>query len=469
MADGGWFDWAAGIGDWFTGGGETFDVGDADFGYTGDAGGGGYDFGAIELPDYGGWDVMADLPFASGGGGFQFDTTTGQIIQPSGEPFSFGQDFTRYTGGAEQPGDYVAAPGAPGGTVQSGTPFLESLNRFMGSNVGRAAGAAGVGLLGLGAQRLFAGETPDLRLPGYTPSPVTQAGQAAVLRALQGGAGPALTEALTLGTAGQRDVAGQIAARVGRETAAETAAAPYEDLTRRASLDQVLALMQPGGEQAIVDPIEAAIRKELLGVLGGETSGISPTTQRRQQQEEQVQRAELYRRLGPDYELTTPGIQALQEMRRRFNEEQYTERQATIARLSPLEQSRMQFSTTAPVNLQAGRESTRRAALTDAERLSRFGKYGVPENLTSLSQIVPVQTLLGGDPERAGQINTQLQTQQALTAFGAQTQRQRDLAQGIGSMAGTVAGAVGSRPSQLSSYYDRILANSPNASVYGYA
>ena len=168
-------------------------------------------------------------------------------------------------------------------------------------------------------------------------------------------------------------------------------------------------------------------------------------------------RTRLYRQLGPDYELTTPGQQAIREMKERHNSETFTERQATIARLSPLEQSRMQFSATAPTQVAQGRENLRRPALGDVTNLSQYGIRGVPQNLTSLAQIAPVQTLLGGDPERANLINTNLIAQGGMAAYNAANQRQQQLAQGIGGVFGTVAGAVGSRPSKLEDYYGRIL------------
>src|SRR3990167_1611594 len=418
---------------------EAFDWGQIDPGY------GAYDFGATD------WNLPQPEQNFFGEGGYTYNTTTNQIEGPGGQPFG-DQDIAaiRDRGlawqGGEQP--FTGAP-APG--------VFDQTNQFLGTNVGRAAGSLGLGLLGLGAQRLFAGGTPEYQPPTYGVSPVTAAGQQAVMNAMQGGAGPALSRALTYGTAGQADIAQQLTGRVGREAAAEVTQAPYEEAIRMAALGQVPGLMQPTGEQAINDPIQAALREELMGVLSGGSTGGSPATARRQSLEEQETRTRLYRQLGPDYELTTPGQQALREMKERHTSETFTERQATIARLSPLEQSRMQFSATAPTQVAQGRENIRRPALGDVTNLSQFGIRGAPQNATTLSQIAPVQTLLGGDPERANLINTNLIAQGGMAAYNAANQRQQQLAQGIGGVFGTVAGTVGSRPSKLEDYYGRIL------------
>lgn len=475
--------------------------------------GGGYDFGQIEVPDWGGWQgeldfsggepwggwqgeldfsggepffqqdaglFAPDLPMAEGQApmfagdqGYTYNTTTGAVTPPSGVPAPGGGGAAPPAGG--DPG-FAAARAAldaaqgrrPGGAPTGPPPGGQGpINDFLGTNLGRIAGATGVGLLGLGAQQILAGGTPRYTPPTFTPSPGSVAGQRAVLNALEGGAGPALTEAMTAGVGGQRDIARQVAERVGRETLAEQEMAPGERGIRMASLADIQRLMAQGAETPIVDPIEQAIREELMGVLRGGATGVSPATGRRQSLEEQEVRARLYRQLGPDYELTTPGIQTLNEMKQRHNTEQYTERQATITRLSPLEQGRMQFSTTAPVNLLANREGLRRANLGDVERLSQFGVRGAPQNVTTLNSIVPTATLLGGDPNRANEINTQLQAGAAQAAFSGETARRANLSRGIGDIAGVVAGSIAARPSRLDQYYDNILAGSRGYGGYG--
>lgn len=463
-----------------------------------------YDFGRI-APAWGdgsGWSTAGDSPefladesgmyapawgdnpefFGDESGSYTFDPTTGELKR-GGEPIA-GRAFTEDM--ARQLDEAGGFAGPEGGVFDAAGNFISraagGAGRFLGSAAGgtadylarnpslaRILGATGVGALGLGAQGLFAGGTPKYRPPTYTPSPVTQAGQKALLDALQGSAGPALTEATAAGVLGQRDIARQVADRVGRETGAEIEAAPYERMTRVAALQDVLGLMQPGREQPTIDPVERAIREELLGVMrGGPGAGVSPGTQRRQALDEQDTRARLVRQLGPDYELTTPGIQSLRDMKERHTSEQFTERQATIARLSPLEESRMRFSTVTPTELLGRREGLRRASLGDVERLSRFGIRGTPENVTALGSIVPVQSLLGGDPERANLVNTQLQAGAAQAAFSGESARRANLSRGIGDIAGLVAGTVAARPSAAESYYERLYGGLLNREVNPY-
>ena len=453
-----WFD--------FSGGEEVglaqpaWDFSGPEWGGWGD--GGGVDYGALDIPDYSGYETGNFF----GESGLMWDTTTGKVTGGGPSPFELQR--------AGERASYLAAPGAPFLPAPPGTPpgtpptpppgFFApkgTLDKLLESNVGRLGGALGVGALGLGAQQLIAGRSPTYRPPAYTPSPVAQAGQTALLNALQGPAGPDLTRAAVAGTAGQAALAEQVAARVGREAGAEAEMAPGQRNIRMASLQDIQRLMPGGVETPIEDPVRAALRQELLAVLSGGQSGVSPATARRQGLEEQEVRARLYHQLGPDYELTTPGIQALNMMQERHNAERFGERQQTIAAYGPQEAGRMQFATTAPTELLARREAVRRGALQDAERLGGLGIAGAERNVTSLGQIVPVQTLLGGDPNRPNEINTQLQAQAGLTGYQAANQRQRDLAAGVGGLFGTVAGTVGARPSAAERYYEEMLGRLP--------
>jgi len=75
--------------------------------------------------------------------------------------------------------------------------------------------------------------------------------------------------------------------------------------------------------------------------------------------------------------------------------------------------------------------------------------------------------LLGGDPNRANEINTQLQAGAAQAAFSGETARRANLSRGIGDIAGVVAGSIAARPSRLDQYYDNILAGSRGYGGYG--
>ena len=405
---------------WFDFGGDYgFDAG-ADVGYVApevpDYGG----FGAFEMPDWSGYDFGEAMPQAQDLSAYQWDTTTGQLVSPGGTPELGVGAYDAAEGGGGGAGygtdQEIAALRDQGLAYQGGeqpfTPNQEpswldrisggtgTLNRLLGTNLGRTAGALGVGALGLGVQQLIAGRLPSFRPPTYTPGPVARAGEAAWLAAMGGGGTESLQRAIQSGIAGQAGVGQQLVGRVAREAAAEEAGAPYEAAIRGAAYPQVAGLMTPGQEQTLPDPVQAALREELLGVLSGGATGVSPVTGRRQQQEEQETRARLFRQLGQDYELTTPGIQAIQEMQRRHNSERYTERLATIASLEAPERGRYQFGVTTPTSLYGQRENIRRNNLQDAAGLTQFGVRGVPQNLQSLSQLAPINRLMG-EPEQA--------------------------------------------------------------------
>lgn len=445
----------------------------------------GFDFGLgggadLSIPDFnlggGGADLsIPDTQLRLGGvtGDLFFNSETQQIEDAQGRPVDLGggggalalqrageRDLSPFLGPGTpefrtpiSPADAALArrggfgpqPGGGGGGILGGA------GAFLGSDLGRILAAGGIGALGLGAARLAAGGVPRLNLPAFTPAPATLAGQEAVMDAFRRGVGPQLTDLLQLAVAGQRGIGEQVAGRVARETAAERFASPYEELIRAQALGIIPGTLAPD----LYDPIQEGLRAELTNVLGSAGGGISPATLRRQQQEEEQARARLTQQLGRDYELTTPGIQTLQELARRHNEERFTERQATIARLSPLEESRLR-----------GLRGERSQGLAQAGQFSRFGLAGVPENLTALARLAPASSLLGGDPDEARRINQQLSAQQALTGFGADVESRRSLAQGIAGITGTVAGGVLDRPSRYEDLLAGVLANQYGAGAY---
>lgn len=418
--------------DWSGGGGGS-DGGSAISNFAGPAIKSLYDFGG-DFPNAN----SADLPFAGGEPNYQFDTSSGEVVGPGGQRQSV-DDYLKQATPGERAGFAATAgggaggagPGQPNGTGGGG--ILGGVNDFLGSNFGRLAAAGLIGAGGLGAARLAAGPAPRLNLPTYTPAPATLAGQEAVLNAMRGGAGGNLTGILQTGTAGENLIAQQLAARAGRESASETIQAPGQEMIRGQAQGQIPGLLTPN----VADPVLEAIRAELLGTLNNPQGGVSPATVQRQQQEEAQVRNELLQRLGRDYELTTAGGQALNQMQQRHNIERFTERQATIANLTPLEQGALAA--------QSGRQQT---GLTNSAAFSQFGIRGVPENLTGLERLAPSDTLLGGDPNQANLINTNLANTQAIQGFNAANQERQGVSAGIAGLSGTIAGQVASRPSR---------------------
>lgn len=448
-----WFDWGGGI-DW----GQMGDVGVAMPEWAPQQAPGsewsGMDWSGmnIQMPEWSGY-VPAQTPQS-----YMWDTTTGQLVPPGGAPGDGqgqyvtqqpqGEDYTRYTPPGTGEGRYVTQSGEPGqgpGVWDKLSGGVDSLNKVLQTPLGRTAGSLGIGALGLGAQRLITGNQPP-----YQASPITQAGNQAWLNAMGGGGSDSLQRAIQSGVAGQAGIGQQVAGRVAREAAAEETGAPAEAAIRAAAYPQVAGLMQPGQEQALPDPIQAAMRDELMAVLSGGATGVNPLTQKRQQQEEAQTRARLFQQEGRDYELTTAGIQTLNELKQRHNSEQYNERLQTINQLATPEQNRAQWAETAPVNLLGQRENIRRGNLQDAAGMTQFGIRGVNQNLPALSAVAPINRLMGeSSPDQANQVN-----------YGAKTAGNAALAQGIGSVAGTVAGQIGQRPSALDTYFDRLYGNS---------
>lgn len=362
-----------------------------------------FDVPQAEVAPY--WTDYANQVDRAYGGGYgpvpqSFDTTTGRFFDASGRPIDLeGAAFGGATYGNYPPTPPTPGLFSPGGALAKGG----SVDQFLAGPVGRSL----IPLLGGGASllagRAAAGTPPRLTLPPFTPSASTQAGENALLNAYGQGVGTSLPEALRLGIAGQRDIAGNIVRNVGAE-------GPY------------------------IDPVREAMQREILSVLSG--GGVSPTTSLRQQRELAALKNQLFQQLGPDYALTTAGQDALNKLQQRHNAEQFDERRATVLGYAPQEQSRAQFAYAAPT-----------------------ARLGQEQNI--LQSIAPTQPLLNyGGIDRANLYNTQLQGQGALTTYQGQTQNQRELAAGIGQLGGKIAESIMRPPNPFDEYYRNLLAGS---------
>ena len=422
----------------------------------------------FDVPDF----SQFDLEGAAFGGqpapfdpsGFFFDTTSQDLVSPTGERTALA-DILR--GGPGGPGREIAPMQAGAGAGVSGTEppglferrgVLGEGGPVFGSPLGRAAVTGALGLGGLGLSRLLAGESPRLQLPTPRVSTGIQAGEQAVGEALALGGRESLRGATQQAFAGQHLTAAQLADRALREGQAEAEQAPGQRDIRLGAQGMIPGLMQPTAVGTFEDPIEAALRSQLLSVLQGEGQG-DPTQEARRQRERSAFENQMFRQLGPDWRLTTPGIQAQQQLEQRQNQERYGERETMIQARLPAQQGRQQFQYLAPVQRAQGLEGIRRPALQDTERLSEFGIRGVPETLTGLRSIAPTSAFISPEgAQRAADIGTSLEAQQALTAFQTRTQQQRELAQGISGLFGQVAGAATQRRSPLEDYFSRLVA-----------
>ena len=201
----------------------------------------------------------------------------------------------------------------------------------------------------------------------------------------------------------------------------------------------------------INDPIRAAFASEIARAAGGATA--SPMLQRMEQEEEQQLRNRLQAQLGAGYEVSSPGIEAMQRMRESQAIRRENNRQQTYANLAPQEFARRgaeyQVPLTAANTLTnidlANRGFDSRERQTGlAERLAmlNIGRTPVPQISTTLNSLVPISPLLGLDSaDRARQQQHALQTQAALQSYGSSAQSDQALAAAIAGLFGTAAGS----------------------------
>ena len=428
-----------------------------DFGVPVDLGGGEarspFDFGTFSF-DVPGFTDFGEIPgggfdVGQGLGGYFFDTTSGDIVNPAGQRVSLADIAAGGggTGGRGEPGLF-----GRGSTLGAGGPA----DQFMRSGVGGALTTGALGLTGLGLSRLLAGESPTLQLPQPRVSAGITAGEEALRQALGQGAQANLVGAAGGAIAGQNILAGTLAARAAREGAAEAEQAPGQRDIRLAAQGQIPGLMTPTAAGTFEDPVQQLLTSQIMATLQG-TAG-DPTQEARRQREQATFENQMARQLGPDWRLTTPGIQSQQQLEQRFNQERFAEKEAMISSRLPQQQSRQQFAYLAPVQRAQGLETIRRPALTDAERLSQIGISGVPETLTGLRAIAPVSGFLSPEgAQNAANLGTSLEAQQALAGFNQQTQQQREMAQAISGLFGQVASSATQRRSPFEDYMANLL------------
>lgn len=202
----------------------------------------------------------------------------------------------------------------------------------------------------------------------------------------------------------------------------------------------------------IDDPIRAALASEIARAVGGGTA--SPLLERTEREEEDQLRNRLFRQLGAGYEVSTPGIEALQRMRESQAIRRENNRQQTYASLGPQEFARRGAEYQVPLTA-AGTLSNidlaqrgftsgeRQRGLAERLGLLGLGRTPMPQIATTLGQNVPISPLLGLDSaERARQQQHAINTQAALQSFGADAQSDQALASAIAGLFGGAAGSV---------------------------
>lgn len=388
----------------------------------------------------------------------------------------------------------IAARAAEAQQPGSGKGVLAEWSKKLGldTGLGRIIATIALGAAGLGAAQLFAGDTPRITLPGPAPLPAgVQAAQQALNRGLTtapslqpqaildangntiayqaadgtitpatAGGGPPLSASapgrtgqdylqgtFQRGLAGQETLSRLLAGSAARELQTDVEQAPQERTVRLSALEglpEMLVTPEAIAAGEPVTPMDDVIRDYLRETIGRISRGefASPALERRLGREEEAVRNRLRTGLGRDYELSTAGMQGVNEFGDYANTLREEENRRYLSSFLPQEESRSRFAVTFP-------EDVRRSGVNERLTLSNFGRRTAPQLTTSLSSMVPVQPLLGlGDAAAAARQQEAIQTQAALTSFGIENENRRALSQGIGGLAGTAA-AIGLAPRTL--------------------
>ena len=369
------------------------------------------------------------------GQGYTYDPSTGQFydrggatVQPQGGTgTSYPLNAKDYTLAGERLGGIT-----PPNTIQGAgsdltargryaspyeNPVLRTIDESLNTPLGRALAGAGIGASSLLAARLFGGPAPRVpQIPVPGASPITANTEGAVNAALVGGGAADLTGAIQSGLAGQRGTAQAFQGATG----------------------YLPSLLRPVQPEAITDPIEAAMREEVLRTL---QMGSAPDVDKALAVEEARLRNDLYRRLGPDYELSQPGQEALQAFKSNAVVAKYQSKLAALNTIAPQQGGRYQFTQTYPVS---------RAAVLGGENRANTAMIAGGNQ-----SIVPTSAWLSRDPNAFRGIEANIAGQNALLPYQTALAERQSLMQGIGGLGGTIAGSI-SRPS-ISSFLSGAL------------
>ena len=234
------------------------------------------------------------------------------------------------------------------------------------------------------------------------------------------------------------------------------------------SIAQTLGRPTPtplGGTQIdparLADPIQDELTQQVLNVARGDLS--NPTLAREFQEEERTLRNALFQRLGPSYESSSEGLEAMQKLRESQGIRKYVDQQNTLSNTAQLQAARRQFNITFPEERFTSRENLRRGwagtllpaqleretfgevkrqrGLQERVGLSTLGRTPLPTLSTSLSGLVPITPLLGlGDAAADARLQDNLRTQLALSAFNSNRASDAATGQSIANLFTTAAG-----------------------------
>ena len=309
-----------------------------------------------------------------------------------------------YSAGAAA-GSEATRPGlapAPGGG------WMDTINSFLKSPAGGLLGAAGVGAAGLGIARGLAGPVPNAPRPALAPgSPIN--------------------------AAGQNQMAQFYADQAAREAGYQAEQAPGYQGIRKEAMTLIPGQLQPITVENRQDPVQAAMQAELLATLQG---GASPLVEEQLRKDWATLQNTMYRQLGnnPDWMLSSPGQEAINAFNRNAAIARDASKNAKVAAYAPGEAQRGQFSYQAPVEKARALGGEQRAYVDTLSRTSALGRMDP----------AAVQAGLGGQPDQYRALMTSLGSQGQMAGYNAANQERASTMAGVGGIAGTVAGQIGS-------------------------
>ena len=237
-----------------------------------------------------------------------------------------------------------------------------------------------------------------------------------------------LEDTTRLSLSGQTALAQLLAESAKRELRTEVEQAPLERDLRMSALG-TLPLFQAQPVTETTDPIQTGLESRLLRVLSD--GFASKSLERRIDKNRDLLRTRLRRALGPSYEISTPGSQALTDFEESAEELRQDEERKEIQALSPSEESRRRF-----------KEDLRGGGFREQLGLVQLGRRPSGTLGTGFSGLVPAAPLLGIETAADRRKTQDLQFDADLAEFNAAKTDRRTLALGIGNLFGLGASAL---------------------------
>ena len=224
----------------------------------------------------------------------------------------------------------------------------------------------------------------------------------------------ALQEVILRALQGDVTAADVLAQQLDQALVANAVEEPVRSLIRNTSLQNLL-MLQSGGVPS--DPVTAALQKQLLSITAEGTT--NPLLQRQFREQKDVLQNRMFRAQGPQWGMTTPGIDAASKLQESQAIQTYNDYLATVGALT----GPYQAGTAQEMNASTG--------------LSQLGLVNVPATVSALTGIVNPSAIGGVEATNraVGASQTQQDYAALLSAFQAQ-QAQAGLGKSIADLVG---------------------------------